>query len=485
MWESGYMRDTRGKIITEKCCACGACVSICPTMSIQLEIGSEGFYFPIVSDNCIGCNRCKVVCPMNSKLEQNNATPKYIVASSYNSQERLNSSSGGVFTALAESVIDRKGVVYGCILNDDYIAQHIRVDKKIGLSKLKKSKYVQSYVGDLLRQVKVDLENGTLVLFVGTPCQIHGLKKYLENVEYDNLITCDFFCHGIPAPGVWTKYVSKQIEIGGNITHIDFRDKGSGWKNYSMCIGFEDGHKYVTPHMKDPFYKMFLNDWIINELCYDCKYKGDKSAADITIGDAWSVCHTGEIADDDTGVSFVVLSSKKGNSEWDLVRCGFEVANTTKELVELNNGYKSKMQIPRMRDKIIDYYSKGVDFDYLCEVANIGTINKPSIDILIYKKNIVIWGCGVAYHNNIDRVKRMFPNILGCCESNSLRWGEEIDGYKIVSPSQLKLLDDVLVVIMLTNRTYINEVEDELIKMGVSDFIELNELIEGTRYEEV
>lgn len=184
------------------CTGCGACTSVCEQKALNLIPGKEGFYRPLVdTDKCISCGLCEKVCPvLNSvKTVVTSATPLVYAAWNKDEKVRAESSSGGVFSALAETVLEMGGIVCGAAYANDMSVSHIRIEKKSDLSKLRLSKYVQSYIGDAFREVKEYAKQGKTVLFCGTPCQAAGLRNFLRK-DYPNIICCDFICHGVPSP---------------------------------------------------------------------------------------------------------------------------------------------------------------------------------------------------------------------------------------------------------------------------------------------
>ena len=200
-----------------QCCGCTACVSICPKQCITMREDEEGFLYPVVdSSHCIDCNLCKKVCPELYPKEMRE--PLHVYAAKHkNEQVRLASSSGGIFTLLAEKIIDEGGVVFGVRFNNNWDVVHDYTETMEGLAVFRGSKYVQSYMGDCYLKAKSFLEQGRKVMFTGTPCQIAGLKNFLRK-DYDNLLTVDVVCHGVPSPKVWQVYLDEIARKGGKNT---------------------------------------------------------------------------------------------------------------------------------------------------------------------------------------------------------------------------------------------------------------------------
>ena len=315
-----------------QCCGCTACVSICPKQCITMREDEEGFLYPVVdSSHCIDCNLCKKVCPELYPKEMRE--PLHVYAAKHkNEQVRLASSSGGIFTLLAEKIIDEGGVVFGVRFNNNWDVVHDYTETMEGLAVFRGSKYVQSYMGDCYLKAKSFLEQGRKVMFTGTPCQIAGLKNFLRK-DYDNLLTVDVVCHGVPSPKVWQVYLDEIARKGGKnsvlshpivekteINHIDFRSKSIGWKKYSFALTLSkataDGEKNTvllsSIFTENPYMNAFLSNLSLRPSCYDCPAKAGKSGSDITIADFWGIEDVLPEFDDDKGISLVLSYSEKG-----------------------------------------------------------------------------------------------------------------------------------------------------------------------------
>lgn len=301
----------------EDCCGCYACYNICPKQCITMKTDNEGFWYPKIDKNkCINCNLCEKVCPIINPVKR--VDSKKIACASMNKDEqvRMKSSSGGIFSILAEYIIKNNGVVYGAGFDEDFNIKHKRILYSTDLDLLRGSKYVQSSIGDIYKQVKNDLENNNPVLFTGTPCQVEGLRSYLRK-EYVNLITMDFICHGVPSPLVWEKYLKKMKKSKQeNIKNIYFRNKDIGWKLFSLKIIF-DKRIYSNDLNNDLFMKGFLQDVYLRPSCYNCKFKKINRISDITVADFWGIENILPKMDDDKGTSLVVIHSEKGKQLFD------------------------------------------------------------------------------------------------------------------------------------------------------------------------
>lgn len=312
--------------ITQKnnCCGCSACASICPRACITMRSDSEGFAYPKVDETkCIECGMCETVCPLISKSKSIEGDSKGYIAYSKNEKERLNSSSGGVFYEIAKKVILSGGVVFGAAFNEHHLVNHVMVDKIDDLSLLQGSKYLQSSIGNAYRDVESYLKDDREVLFVGTACQVAGLKGFLRK-DYKKLITVDVLCHGVPSPKVWAKYL-EEISHNRKIISISFRDKETGWKNYSVNIQYDNGTSEKMKYWDNIYMRLFLENLSLRPSCYVCKYKGIPRESDITLGDCWGVENHSPEMDDNKGTSIVLVHSEIGASFLSSIICELKV----------------------------------------------------------------------------------------------------------------------------------------------------------------
>ncbi|MBO5019503.1 MAG: Coenzyme F420 hydrogenase/dehydrogenase, beta subunit C-terminal domain [Clostridia bacterium] len=297
-----------------KCSGCHSCVNICPKKCIDMASDSEGFLYPKVNSSlCINCGLCEKACPIINSFDGNDNSSAF-AAVNKNDIIRLESSSGGIFTLLAENVLEKGGVVFGAAFTDDFKeVTHIAVTDKEHLYKLRGSKYLQSRIGDTYKQAEDYLKKGICVYFSGTPCQIAGLHSYLGK-EYQNLYTQDLICHGVPSPFVWKRYLElREQGARSRASNVFFRQKNNSWKNYDLCIEFENGAKYEKCASQDTYMRGFLFNLYLRPSCYACGFKSVNRCADITLADFWGIQNIMPDIDDDKGISLVVTHSKKGN----------------------------------------------------------------------------------------------------------------------------------------------------------------------------
>lgn len=298
-----------------QCCGCSACINICPKKCIRMKRDDEGFEYPIVDSNkCVNCGLCEKVCPVSNAKNNISQSIKAYVAYSKEENIRLQSSSGGIFSVLAEEILDKKGIVFGAAFDEEFLVHHIGITEKEDLLKLRGSKYLQSSIGTTFGEAKRFLDEGRLVLYSGTACQIAGLKSYLGK-EYDNLYTIDVLCHGVPSPKVWKQYLKYQEkQYHSNVDKVFFRKKDTGWKNYSIALLFKDNSHYKTRFHEDIFMKLFLKNICLRPSCHECKFKIIERPSDITLGDCWGIEKYMPDMDDDKGTSIILTHSKKAEN---------------------------------------------------------------------------------------------------------------------------------------------------------------------------
>ena len=305
------------------CCGCGACMNICPKQAISMYPDEYGFIYPQIDENsCMNCGLCKNVCGYQSEIIVPQINDTY-VAVAEDENILANSASGGIFASLANEVITRDGVVFGCSLeleNKKLAPKHIMIDDYKDIIKLQGSKYVQSFIGNTYSQVKKELKTKRLVLFCGTPCQVDGLKHFLQMKEYNNLITVDLICHGVPNAKMFQDYIGVlENKLNGRVIDFKFRDKSNGWGLNAKATYLKDNKKKnkCFSCSKSSYYDLFLKSAIYRENCYSCIYANANRVGDLTIGDFWGVesehpQYKNKI-DSCKGVSCVIVNNSQGS----------------------------------------------------------------------------------------------------------------------------------------------------------------------------
>lgn len=303
--------------ITDKshCCGCEACAQACPKRCISFVEDNEGFRYPNVDvSQCVDCGACEKVCPFISPHE---ARRPFNLHGAINPDEevRLQSSSGGIFTMLAERVIREGGIVFGVRFDESWQPVFDHTETLQGLAAFRGSKYVQAQVGNAFNEVRDFLRKGRKVLFAGTPCQVAALRHFLHR-KYDNLLCVDFICHGVPSPKVWRLYLNEVTENAVRaISDVQFRNKKQGWKRFNFDLTYNsEGHHYNIScyHRENHFMRIFLDNVILRPSCYDCKAKEGRSGSDLTIADFWGINKLLPEKDDDRGTSLIMVNTKKG-----------------------------------------------------------------------------------------------------------------------------------------------------------------------------
>jgi coenzyme F420-reducing hydrogenase beta subunit len=256
---------------------------------------------------------CERVCPILKKQAPQPTEVKAYAAYAAEDALRAQSSSGGLFTLLAEEILSRGGYVAGAAFDEDLSVRHILVDNVRDLEKLRGSKYVQSRMEDTYLCVKEQLQKGRPVLFTGVSCQVAGLKAYLGK-EYENLYTVDVLCHGVPSPKVWEQYLREQeADHREKPAAVSFRDKRTGWRRSSISVKFADGAEYCRPGEENRYMQLFLRDICLRPSCHSCRFKSFPRLSDLTIGDAWGIEKQMPELDDDRGISLVMINTPKGH----------------------------------------------------------------------------------------------------------------------------------------------------------------------------
>ena len=302
----------------EDCTGCTACAAVCPVNAIAMEADHEGFLRPVVGESCILCRKCEATCPMLHLPVPGPAPAQAHAVWNSDEAERLKSSSGGFFSLLARHVLEQGGAVFGAVLDETMTARHVCARSEEELAPMRGSKYVQSDLGDSFRQVKELLDNGTPVLFSGVPCQVDGFKRYLGK-SYDNLLTCDLVCHGVPSPAVFRAWLDGlEAARGAKVTGVRFKDKSHGWSHPWLTVTFADGSVYTEDFNRTGYGRGFGMQLFLRPACALCKYTSTSRPADFTLADYWGLDPKLELpVERDKGVSMVLVNSARGQVVYD------------------------------------------------------------------------------------------------------------------------------------------------------------------------
>lgn len=314
-----------------QCTGCSACLNMCPVDAISMQPNHEGFLMPVVDESkCVDCGKCFNQCPAMHKEYKNEEKPA-LYAARANDEIRAKSSSGGVFTLLAEEILDRGGCVCGAAFDENMILRHIIVDNKEDLERLKGSKYVQSSIGTAYRGVKEILDSGREVLFTGTPCQVAGLYAYLDK-EYNNLYTMDLVCHGVPSQKIFSQYLD-ELRGDRKIKDVKFRDKSNGWRADLITVTYENGEKYIgrtpsvpnlkgapVPELEGDTYEIgFQKNVFLRKSCDNCQFCKFPRQGDITAGDFWGITKIDASQNDQKGTSMLFINNAHGRDLFNVI----------------------------------------------------------------------------------------------------------------------------------------------------------------------
>lgn len=474
------MENSIIQIIDEdRCTGCALCYNVCTSEAIEIELSNYGFYLPVIDQNkCLNCGKCLLSCPINLKKKDKhelnmNLDIKVYGAWSNDENIRMKSSSGGIFSELAISIIQEGGVVFGAGWNQDYgLLEHMAVSSVETLENLRGSKYIQSYVGKSYEKIKNFIVQGKRILFVGTPCQVAGLKSMVKN---ENLYTVDLICHGIPSMLVFRKYLASKIGTR-KIKEFSFRDKEFGWNKYGIKIKTDDDYIYHSIYKFDPFMVGYLRNLYLNKVCYSCPFSDMPRVGDITLGDFWGV---DKKYYDQNGVSAVIVNNVHGQKLFEKIVLNnavqvFEtnietIANYNKRLV---NGQCS---IPVFRNEtlteLVNY-----NFDYIEKYINI-----PDPNILqklkVNKKKIIIFGTGNASKLLVDLLieKKIDDRIGYFIDNDRLKWGKTLMLKAVKNPETILGEKKELILIIIAS-SYYDQIKTQLTQLG---FIEGRHFING------
>lgn len=340
-------------VVKNGCYGCEACVDACPFNAISMVADKMGFrYAKVDTDKCTNCGFCDKICPIETSIIPKASNPDVFEARHQNLSEVRSSRSGAAFVALSDVILGKTGVIYGACIDSNLHVCHKRAITKQVRNSFKGSKYIQSKTSGIYKQVKSDLQQGTPVMFVGTPCQCAGLANYIPERLQANLILVDMVCHGVASDSVWSDFI-KMIETREKkkIKSVDFRDKCIyGWSGlHRESFIMSDDKKIVMPVT---FYQSFL----LRPSCHACQFTSVKRVSDITLGDFWNWRQGGKIDNcDDLGVSMIMCNTEKGKKLLELA---------SDDLIVNKVDLKDVIQPNLQRPTPIDPLSKQFETDY-------------------------------------------------------------------------------------------------------------------------
>lgn len=298
----------------EDCCGCTACLNVCPVNAISMKIDEEGFEYPYINNNiCVGCNKCEYVCPIKEKKGNVELLEAY-AAQHKNNEILYHSASGGVFSAVGQIILNKGGIVYGACYDQNMKVIHSKAENVKELIKFRSSKYVQSSQDMIYVDIKRKLLENRWVCYSGTPCQVSGLKKFLEK-DYPKLVTVDVVCKGVGSPEVLRQYVELlENKYRSRIKGMNFKRKTYGYHSSTMSVDFINGKTYSCGGITDPMMRSFRANICLRPSCYNCRFKGTNRVSDLTIFDCWHYSNLSGKKDNDKGHTSVLVHSSKGKN---------------------------------------------------------------------------------------------------------------------------------------------------------------------------
>ncbi|MCI9596429.1 MAG: 4Fe-4S binding protein [Firmicutes bacterium] len=317
---------------TKACTGCSACLNVCPTQALTMESDQEGFWYSVIDEGqCIGCGACEDVCPVIHALrsEENimaetaptaGGNPLIYAAWSLDQEIRYHSTSGGIFSELALSVLAKGGYVCGAIYDHQHMVKHAIIDHAQDLAKLRQSKYVQSDMNSIYKEIGNLLKQGEELLFCGSPCQCAGVFHYCEKsgIDAKNLYLVDFICRGSNSPKVYRKFLDElEAEQQSKVKKVWFKNKIYGWNRFSTKVEFENGEAYLEDRYHDAYIRGYIEENLfIRPSCAACYFKGFQRHSDLTLADFWGIQLKDDSQDIDGGTSMAIIHTEKGQTLW-------------------------------------------------------------------------------------------------------------------------------------------------------------------------
>lgn len=357
-----------------RCTGCWACLNVCPKHCITMLPDEEGFVYPVVDEEkCINCGLCDKHCPVLHENSINNPVKIYGLKNK-NHEMLMRSASGGVFIELAKHVIQNNGFVVGAKWTDRLTVEHSIADSYDDCIAFMGSKYLPSEIGGVYQKIRMLLNSGDCVLFSGTPCQVAGLKHFL-NKPYDGLITVDLICHGVPSPAVFKSYIQHiEKSYKKNVVQINMRDKTKGWAMFIKMM-FSDGSCICDTRETRLFNSMYAVHYATRPSCHNCPYANCHREGDITIGDYWTIKKYHPDFYDSRGVSSVIVNTDKGGKVLENIIKDFDVVDTTIEEIMQNNLYQSAPPSSARKDFFSVFFHEGYE-SVIRKYQDYGVVNR-------------------------------------------------------------------------------------------------------------
>ncbi len=376
------LKTDKKEFAGDACVSCGACASVCKLDAISLTRTTEGFQIATIDQNkCVDCGMCRKVCPALNEVDKYQDAAE-VYAFKADDELRKNSTSGGAFAALADAVIAQNGVFYGAAQLDDFSVAHIRGESSDDLTKMQGTKYIQSDLTACYAQIENDLKQGRKVLFSGTPCQVDGVKRFInvKNLPAENFFAVDIICHGVPSPAFYQAYIQwLEKEYGSNVTEYKFRSKKISWRGSSCYAKLANDQELINDKKLCAFMNVYYSDNITRESCYSCPYTSKNRVGDLTISDYWGLEDLDKSFEDALGVSMILVNTDKG-------RALFEQSKGEKIAGSIGAAKQPQLtkptERPQTRDEFwIEYEKNGIQ----PLLKKHGGVRRDSIKTAIYK----------------------------------------------------------------------------------------------------
>lgn len=343
------------------CCGCTACASICPKDAITMEPDTLGFKYPKVDlGKCIDCGLCEKVCAFNDNYDKsrNLKEPEIYAARHKDIHEIETSRSGAAFIAISDYILENGGIVYGVGYKDHFRVAHKRATTKEERNEFKGSKYVQSDLDGIFRQVKEDLKQGNTVLFSGTPCQTAGLNSYIGKKLRENLVLVDIVCHGVPSPYIWRDYLSYiEKKYKNEVVKVDFRDKSRiGWSGHIESFILNNGNKIESKI----YTNLFCQNIMLRSSCGKCHFANFTRPSDFTLADYWGWQRLStNFNSDDKGCSLLFINTEKAEHIFNMICNGLNLIETSMEKCTQPNLFRPSKIINNYTNFVKDYDTNG------------------------------------------------------------------------------------------------------------------------------
>lgn len=309
------------------CCGCTACASICGRNAIVMQPDEEGFLYPVCDlSRCIDCHLCELACPIITRdSKQSDTLPLKVYALRNKNAEVLRgSSSGGAFAAMVENILSQGGIIYGAEYNEQHVVVHRGETTSDGAIRFRGSKYVQSNINGVYNEIRQHLLSGRLVLFSGTPCQVEGLKCFFRK-PYENLLTVDILCHGVPSPQIFADYIRFINKYSlGRLKGLFMKDKTFGWGYQNTRLFFQSGRSEFNTPLSNLWNNIYYDHIVNRPSCHKCRFTNLHRSGDLTIGDFWGIEKYHKEFHSSMGVSLLMTNTNKGNIFWEQIKSEFE-----------------------------------------------------------------------------------------------------------------------------------------------------------------